>query len=83
VNAHRRLGRSAIALSLAMLLSACSQSMDIQLLLQTDKICQDFKVIRPTKADKISAETAKTILGNNEARVVYGCKKLENEAVTT
>ena len=83
MNVRRKFAKSAIALSLAMLLSACSQSMDIPLLLQTDKICQDFKVIRPTKADKISAETAKTILGNNEARVVYGCKKLSNEAVIT
>lgn len=57
--------------------------MDIPLLLQTDKLCQDFKVVRPSKGDQLTPETAKTILGNNEARVVYGCKKLDNEAVTT
>ena len=83
MNARTKFAKSAIALSLATLLAGCSQSMDIPLLLQTDKLCEDFKVVRPTKADKISAETAKTILGNNEARVVYGCSKLSNEAVTT
>ena len=83
MNVRRKFAKSAIALSLMTLLSACSQSMDIPLLLQTDKLCQDFKVVRPVKGDKLTPETAKTILGNNEARVVYGCKKLDNEAVTT
>ena len=83
MNAPTKFAKSAAIFGLLTLLAGCSQSMDIPLLLQTDRLCQDFKVVRPVKGDKLTPETAKTILGNNEARVVYGCKKLDNEAVTT
>ena len=46
----------------------------------TGKLCQSIKVIRPTKTDKIGDDTAAVILGNNEARVAWGCKPLENES---
>jgi hypothetical protein len=73
-----RFAKSVTALILLLLCSGCAQS--IPTLIQTDALCRDWKVYKPAKSDKLSNKSARTLLLNNEARVVYGCKKLANEA---
>ena len=50
-------------------------------LIGASELCQDWRVYKPRKGDKLSDESAYELLGNNEARVEWGCKKLSNEAV--
>lgn len=69
--------------SLALLTGCASNTADKVIVLSpaiTGKLCQSIKVIRIGKGDRVSDDTAAVILGNNEARVAWGCKKLENEA---
>ena len=63
-----------------MLASACSPSLPA--IIQTELLCKDWQVIRPSAADikAMSEKTAVEILANNEARTIYGCARLENEA---
>lgn len=64
---------------LAMLASGCSTT---PALINADALCKDWRVIQPSKKDieRMSDDTGKMILDNNEARVIWGCKKLRNEA---
>ena len=49
-------------------------------LVTAENLCQDWRVYKPRKGDKLTKQSAYELLGNNEARVLWGCKKLENEA---
>jgi hypothetical protein len=49
-------------------------------LIETAKLCEAWTVYKPRKGDLLSAKSAAQLLANNEARIVYGCKRLENEA---
>lgn len=51
-------------------------------LIQTSALCRDWQVYRPAKGDKLTPRSAAVLLGNNEARVVYGCAKKENQAAS-
>lgn len=77
--AMSNLGKFAILLLLVTLLSGCGTTPG---LINTGSLCKDWRIVRPTAKEigKLSGTTNKMILDNNEARQVWGCKKLENEA---
>ena len=64
--------------SLIALCSGCSGNMPN--LVNAEELCADWGVFKPRKGDRLTPESAAELLANNEARVVWGCKKLENEA---
>ena len=49
-------------------------------LIETSLLCQHWTVQQVRKGDKLSDESAEEALERNEARVIWGCKRLENEA---
>jgi len=49
-------------------------------MIETSALCQDWRVYKPRKGDRLSPQSAAELLASNESRVVYGCKKLANEA---
>lgn len=49
---------------------------------EAQSLCRDWTVYRPAKGDKLTKESAKQLLGSNKARVIWGCKRLENEAAS-
>jgi hypothetical protein len=51
-------------------------------LIETQSLCQDWQVYRPRKGDKLTDKSAEQLLENNEARVVWGCERLDNTAAS-
>jgi hypothetical protein len=78
MSAIKKCARSAVISALALLGSGCAQNMPT--LIETAKLCEAWTVYKPRKGDLLSAKSAAQLLANNEARIVYGCKRLENEA---
>ena len=78
MSAIRRSAKFAAISALALLGSGCAQNMPT--LIETAKLCEAWTVYKPRKGDLLSAKSAAQLLANNEARIVYGCKRLENEA---
>jgi hypothetical protein len=79
----RRLAKFAAPILSLVLLPGCA-SYTVPALIDTGALCKDWRVIKPSKTDILTDKTAKDILDSNEARHrVYGCSRLENEAVTT
>lgn len=74
--------RLTLALIAAMLQSGCGLSTSGASLTAafTTSICESFRVYRPRKGDVLTPESAALLLGNNEARVAWGCAKLEDRA---
>lgn len=54
----------------------------MELLADADALCRDWPVYRPHHSDRLSDESAKTLLASNRAREVWGCAKHENRAAT-
>ena len=49
-------------------------------LIETQSLCQSWRVYKPRKGDKLTNESAEELLENNEARVVWGCERHDNVA---
>ena len=58
--------------------SGCATNTPI--LIETARLCEAWTVYKPRKGDSLSPKSAAQMLANNEARIVYGCKKLAEEA---
>ena len=69
------------ALSLVMALGSGCAGNTVQLI-ETQSLCADWTVYRPAKGDKLTDKSAEQLLESNEARVVWGCDRLENVAAS-
>ena len=72
----RRFARLGAVCLLAALGSGCSKNMVT--LVETQALCQDWRVYKPRKGDRLTDESAEELLENNLAREVWGCAKHDN-----
>jgi len=69
------------ALSLVMALGSGCAKNTVQLI-ETQSLCKDWTVYRPAKGDRLTDKSAEQLLESNEARVIWGCDRLENVAAS-
>lgn len=73
-----RFAKFGALLLLTMLGSGCAKNM--VLVTDTESLCKDWPPVLVQKGDRMTNETAETVLESNEARKVWGCKAREREA---
>lgn len=68
---------AACCVSIAATVSGCASTKPVATAAQ---LCKDWRVIKPSKSDKLSQGTAEEMLSSNKARPLYGCHPQRNEA---
>lgn len=71
----RKFAKFAGVLTLALLGSGCAGSMPT--VTDATALCADWRAYRPIRGDKLTNDSAKALLENNEARKIWGCHPLE------
>ena len=74
----KKFARFAALLLLTMPGAGCAKNM--VLVTDTESLCKDWPPVLVQKGDRMTNETAETVLESNEARTVWGCKPREREA---
>jgi type IV pilus biogenesis protein CpaD/CtpE len=82
---RRRCGKNPVSpallivfcVSIAATVSGCASTEPIATAAQ---LCKDWRVLRPSKQDKLTQGTAEEMEASNKSRSVYGCHPQRNEA---